>query len=130
MPRILSAQGEVLELRRHARGLAMPLGRRHTPGVRGCRCRAAVTLQWVRHGAFARTPRSNSSEPTAAHDRAGEPPHDELELLGGGRALGVGEVATHPPNTTHGPAQGWVGRDEEASADERSLVRRNYLLAP
>ena len=41
---------------RHAHSLAMPLGRpqRHTP--RAC-VGAAVALHWVRHGAFARTPR-------------------------------------------------------------------------
>ena len=40
----------------HSFSLATPLGRPHPPGVRGCG-RRALALQWVRHGAFARTPR-------------------------------------------------------------------------
>jgi len=75
---------------RHAHGLAMPLGRPHTPGVRGCRRRAAVGAPWrVRANT---SPRTLRSQP-AAHDRARELRHDGLELLGGGRALGVGGLA-------------------------------------
>ena len=88
-------QGEVFG--RHAHGTAMPLGFRHTPGVRGCRRRAAVGAPWrVRANT---SPRTLRSQP-AAHDRAREPPHDGLELLDGGRALGVGCLAAADSGAT------------------------------
>ena len=52
-------RGEVFG--RHAHGTAMPLGRRHTPGVRGCRRRAAVGAPWrVRANTSARALRSQA----------------------------------------------------------------------
>ena len=123
--------GTRMAWRRHSVGRTprVPPGR---AWVRPSRC--SVGVPWrVRANT---SPRTLRSQP-AAHDRAREPRHDGLELLGGGRALGVGGLAAAdsgaPTTAARRPAAlrgGWQLSRSRLAACAAGRPPRTHELPP